>query len=127
MKIEYLFQNHNHTLIENYEIASAKYSNEYELLTMPEMKALAESDDARSNDQDFAQIYKIFNDSPSILDFVDAFYIEKSRGRNWGEFYIKLKSPFLESPVIKMLSSLKQAKADELTFEQPKLIRAWWD
>lgn len=126
METKYTFENNNHTLVETTTAPGYTHTSKFSYVSMNELEELTKGPNNQDNDRNLKQIFDIIKNS-TIESNIAGIYLDTTFGADWGAIYFVLKSEFIDNSLIHFLSALRQAHADELTFEQPNLIRAWWD
>lgn len=122
----YNFTNNEHTLVEKTTAPSYVHESTYSYVSLQELEDLSKGPNNQDNDRNLKQIVEIIKNS-TIESNISGIYLDTTFGADWGAIYFVLQSGFIDNTLIHFLSALRQAHADELTFEQPNLIRAWWD
>lgn len=103
----------------------ASKTSSFDGYTLEEFKKIAE-DEGVSNNMNWSSLIKRLEEA-HLPDIIARYYLETSRNTNWGVLYIELKASFIDRDTISLLNILSEERADEITFEMPEVIRAWWD
>lgn len=128
----YQFKNNKHTLLRTYNFTLGNdketYQNtaEFSYVSLKELAEIAKGPNNQDNDRNIQEIVNLIKNS-TIESRITGIYLDTTFGSNWGDIYFELNEPFIDNTVTHFLSSLHQASADEISFELPNLIRAWWD
>lgn len=126
IQTKYTFENNEHTLVETTTAPSYIHTSTFSHVSINEFEKLTTGPNNQDNDRNLKQILDIIKNS-TIESNIVGIYLDTTFGTDWGAIYFVLQDAFIDNTLIHFLSSLRQAHADELTFEQPNLIRAWWD
>lgn len=122
----YTFENNEHTLVETTTAPSYTHVSKFSYVSIRDFEKLTTGPNNQDNDRNLKQILDIIKNS-TIESNIAGIYLDTTFGTDWGAIYFVLKDAFINNTIIHFLSALRQAHADELTFEKPNLIRAWWD